>query len=109
MRMQDSQATDPVPQSLHAQQLERGFPWLRFEPTLEQEFRQRHRSESLPQLRRNLWIAAAFMAGFSLLTHLILDAGVIRAAAGIRYLLLIPILAIGLFLTHSKPYQRFYP
>ena len=112
MRMQDSQsnpASDASSQSLPAQQLERGFPWLRFEPTLEQEFRQRYRTESLPQIRRNLWIAVAFMLGFSLLTRLILDTAVNRTATAIRFALLVPILVLGLFLAHSKAHQRFYP
>jgi diguanylate cyclase (GGDEF)-like protein len=110
--MQDSQAnsaSDTIPLSLHAQQLARGFPWLRFEPTLEQEFRQRYRSDSLPQIRRNLWIAVAFMLGFSVLTHWILDTAVDRAANIIRFALLVPILGLGLFLAYSRHYQRFYP
>jgi diguanylate cyclase (GGDEF)-like protein len=112
MRMQDSQAnpaSDSSPQSLHAQQLERGFPWLRFEPMLEQEFRQRYRAESLPQIRRSLWIAMAFIVGFSLVTHLILAVAVNRAVDVIHFALLVPILMLGLFLAHSKAYQRFYP
>jgi diguanylate cyclase (GGDEF)-like protein len=112
MRMQDSEAnpaSNPAPQSLHAQQLERGFPWLRFEPTLEQEFRQRYRADSLPQIRRNLWIAVVFMVGFALLAYLVLDTAINRTGDAVRFALLGPILVLGLFLAHSKAYQRFYP
>lgn len=55
----------PLPESAHAVQLKRGFPWLRFQPTLEAEFRQAFRAESLPSIRRNLWIAVVFVIGFS--------------------------------------------
>lgn len=109
--MQDSDAhpADLAAQSPHAQQLARGFPWLRFAPLLEQEFRQQFRAESLPQIRRNLWIAVAFMLGFSLLTHFILEAQVSRSVDTIRFALLFPILALGLCLAYSKRYQRFFP
>src|SRR5688572_16626243 len=45
------------PQSPHALQLQRGFPRLRFAPPLEAEFRAVHLAETLPQVRRNLWLA----------------------------------------------------
>jgi diguanylate cyclase (GGDEF)-like protein len=110
-RMQDQAKpeSDSIPQSLHAQQLARGFPWLRFEPTLEQEFRQRFRTDSLVLNRRNLWIAVAFMLGFSLLTHLILDAGVNRTVEAISFAILVPILGLGLAVTYSKRHQRWFP
>ena len=43
--------------SPYALQLEKDFSGLKFEPVLEQEFRQVFQTESLPQIRRNLWIA----------------------------------------------------
>jgi diguanylate cyclase (GGDEF)-like protein len=110
--MQDSQANPtsvPTPQSPHAQQLARGFPWLRFEPVLEQEFRQQFRDDSWPQIRLNLWIAVVFVAGISVLTHLILEVEVSRSIDKIRLAVLAPLLVLGLFLTYSKRYRRFYP
>src|SRR3954464_7568133 len=44
------------PQSPHALQLQRGFPRLRFTPQLETEFRAVHLADTLPQVRRNLWL-----------------------------------------------------
>ena len=100
--------SDPSAQSPHARQLARGFPWLRFEPALEEEFRQQHREDSWPQIRRNLWIALGFVLGISLLTHLVLNAQASRTIDAIRFALLAPILLLGLFLAYSKRYQRFY-
>ena len=50
------------PQSAHAVQLQRGFPRLTFAAPLEAEFREVHLAEILPQVRRNLWLAIAFVA-----------------------------------------------
>jgi diguanylate cyclase (GGDEF)-like protein len=96
-------------ESPHAQQLKRGFPRLRFDPPLEQEFRQVHQAEALPQIRRNLWLAIAFVAGFSALTHMVLDAGVSRVLDVIRLVMLAPILVIALAVVHSRLYQRWWP
>jgi diguanylate cyclase (GGDEF)-like protein len=112
MRMQDSEANpahDPISRSPHAEQLRRGFPWLRFEPILEEEFRERFRSESLPQIRRALWIAALFLVGLSVLTPSILDAQASRIVNVVRFVLLVPILGLGLFLAYSQRHQRLYP
>src|ERR1044071_8241172 len=102
--MQDSQANPKVsnPQSAHAQQLARGFPWLRFEPVLEQEFQQQFREDSWPQIRRNLWIAVLFVAAISVLTHMIMDTEVNRRVDNIRLAVLAPILVLGLLITYSK-------
>src|SRR5215207_9012982 len=61
------------PPSAHALQLQRGFPRLKFAAPLEAEFREVHLAETLPQIRRNLWLAIVFVVAFSALTHLVLD------------------------------------
>jgi diguanylate cyclase (GGDEF)-like protein len=96
-------------ESPHALQLERGFPRLRFEPPLEAEFRQVHRAETLPQLRRNLWLATAFVFGFSALTHMVLDPQVNRLLDLIRLAVFAPTLLAALVVVHSRMYDRFYP
>ncbi len=95
--------------SPHALQLERGFAGLRFDPPLEQEFRTVFRAESLPQIRRNLWIALVIVVGFSLMTHLVLEPAVNRLLDQIRLVMFVPILAFGLVLVRSGLYQRYYP
>lgn len=95
--------------SPYALQLERGFPGLRFEPLLEEEFRQVFQSESRPQIRRNLWIALVIVIGFSAMTHLVLEPAVNLLMNKIRLAMFAPILAIGLVLVRSGLYQRYYP
>jgi len=98
-----------LPGSAHAQQLERGFPWLTFTPPLEAEYREVSIMKSLLQVRRNLWIAAIFVVGISWLTHLVLSPDVNAQLDLIRVRLLAPVLAFGLFMAYSKWYRRLYP
>jgi diguanylate cyclase (GGDEF)-like protein len=110
MRVSDANKTVDAPaESAHALQLKRGFPRLKFEPALEEEFEQVHRAEALPQIRRNLWLAIAFVVGFSALTHLALDASVSRLLDLIRVATFAPILLIALAVVHSRLYHRLYP
>lgn len=97
------------PESPHGAQLKLGFPWLLFAPSLEAEFRRAFRAESLPSIRRNLWIAVAFVIGFSWLTHMVLEPNVNRLLDAIRFIVFTPPLVLGLVLVHSRWYERFYP
>ena len=97
------------PESPHAAQLRRGFPRLNFAAPLEREFRQVYYAESLPQVRRNLWLAVAFVVAFSGLAHFVLDPAVNRLMDLIRLVTLAPILLFALVVVHSGLYQRFYP
>src|ERR1044072_7470020 len=97
--------TDPTgapAQSPHALQLQRGFPRLRFTAPLEAEFREVHLAETLPQVRRNLWLAIAFVVAFSALTHLVLDPRVNRLLDLIRIAGFSPILVLGLDVVYSR-------
>lgn len=95
-------------ESPHAAQLKRGFPRLRFDPPLEAEFKQAYRAESLPQVRRNLWIALVFIAGFAALTHWVLDAQISRLLDTIRLATFVPIIGIALVVAHTPLYHRYY-
>jgi diguanylate cyclase (GGDEF)-like protein len=95
--------------SPYAIQLQRGFPGLKFGPPLEQQFRQVFRAESLPQIRRNLWIALVIVIGFSLMTHLVLGPAVNRQMDLIRLAMFGPILIFALTLVRSQLYHRIYP
>jgi diguanylate cyclase (GGDEF)-like protein len=97
------------PQSAHALQLQRGFPRLKFAAPLEAEFREVHLAETLPQVRRNLWLAIVFVIAFSALTHLVLDEPVNQLLDVIRVAMFAPILGIGLAVVYSPLYRRFYP
>jgi diguanylate cyclase (GGDEF)-like protein len=96
-------------ESPHALQLQRGFPRLRFEPALEEEFKQVHRTEALPQIRRNLWLGIAFLLVFSVLTHLVLAPSTSRQLDLIRVATFVPLLVVALVVVHSRWYRRLYP
>src|SRR5687768_11771710 len=92
-------------ESPHGAQLKRGFPWLRFARPLEAEFRHAFRAESLPAVRRNLWIAVVFVFGFSWMTHMVLETPINRLLDGIRFAVFTPVIVIGLGLAYSRWYQ----
>lgn len=105
----DSTSGGYPPESPHGAQLKRGFPWLRFAHPLEAEFRQAFLADSLPSVRRNLWIAIVFVVGFSWLTHRVLDAPVNRVLDTIRFIVFTPVVAFGLWLVYSRWYYRVFP
>jgi diguanylate cyclase (GGDEF)-like protein len=105
----DANTPEAAAESAHARQLRRGFPRLRFEAALEGEFREVYRTESLPQVRRNLWLAVAFVIGFSAVTHVVLEPQVNRSMNLIRLATLAPLLMFALVLVHSRLYRRLYP
>jgi diguanylate cyclase (GGDEF)-like protein len=96
-------------ESPHGVQLKRGFPWLRFARPLENEFRRAFGAESLPAVRRNLWIAVVFVFGFSWMTHMVLEIPVNRLLDAIRFAVFTPVIVVGLGLAYSRWYERFYP
>jgi diguanylate cyclase (GGDEF)-like protein len=111
-RMPEPAANTPAeapPESPYALQLRRGFPRLKFETSIEAEFRRAYRAESLPQIRRNLWLAIIFVVGLSAVTHVVLDADVNRLLDLIRLVTLAPVLAFAIVLVHSGLYHRVYP
>jgi diguanylate cyclase (GGDEF)-like protein len=102
-------SADAPPESPYALQLRRGFPRLKFEASLEAEFRRVYRAESLPQIRRNLWLAVFFVVGLSAVTHVVLNAETNQLLDLIRLVTLAPILLFAIVLVHSDLYHRLYP
>jgi diguanylate cyclase (GGDEF)-like protein len=96
-------------ESEYAAQLQRGFPWLRFSPQLEAEFRRTFREDCRPAVRRHLWFAIIFVIGFSLLTHMVLEPEVSRKLDTIRFSVFTPVIALGLLTVYSKGYARAFP
>lgn len=92
-----------------ATRLRRGFPSLKFDAALEREFRQAFRSESLPQIRRNLWLAFVFVVGFSLLTRVVIEPEVNRLMDLLRLAIFGPLLGIALLCVYSPRHQHLYP
>jgi len=97
-----------TPESPYAAQLARGFPWLRFEPSLEREFRQVHHGRVAVEVRRNLWLAVVFVTSFSALGY-VLGPPLHADGVGLMHLLpFLPFLAVVLVMVYT-PLYRFYP
>ncbi|MFO7303952.1 MAG: diguanylate cyclase [Gammaproteobacteria bacterium] len=97
------------PESPHALQLRRGFPRLRFEAPLEEEFRRAHRAETLPQVRRNLWLGIGFLLVFAVLTHFVLAPSTSIRLDLIRAATFAPVVVAMVVVVYSRWYDRFYP
>jgi diguanylate cyclase (GGDEF)-like protein len=98
----------PLFESPVAIQLRRGFPWLRFEPTLESEFRQSHREEIRGQLRIYMWLALALVVAFFVMGHMMLSRVPDIGMNALRFGVFLPIVIAGLIITYSRAYQRVF-
>lgn len=96
------------PESVYAQQLERGFRYLKFVPLLEQEFRQAYRRQVRRQLRINLWLAVVFVAAFSILSHTLIKSSDTLIITLIQVVVLAPLLLGALVIVHLPQYEQIY-
>lgn len=97
-------ATEVDFESHAAQQLRRGFPWLRFKQPLENEFRFAHRGQIRGQIRFNLWLGFALICAFFAISHFTLGRELNEGLDPVRVLSVVPALLIVLGAT----YTRFY-
>ena len=100
---QETLAASPV-----AEQLRRGFRWLRFGPGLESTYRQEQYRQSLLYLRVSLGIALAVMLAVILLRRLVLheeDSPLLDLA---RYAVMLPASALALTATFLRDGNRLY-
>jgi diguanylate cyclase (GGDEF)-like protein len=63
-RVTPDPGNEPAHRSGVAEQLQQGFPWLRFQPELEKAFRQEHHEQGLVQLRLNITLALGLVLAF---------------------------------------------
>jgi diguanylate cyclase (GGDEF)-like protein len=90
--------TDPVRSSPAAEQLQRGFPWLRFEGQLESQFRREQYEHGLVQLRLNIVLALGLVLAFIAMDRLVLAASA-GHVAWLRYAVILPSLVLCLAAT----------
>lgn len=94
-------------ESLTTQVQQRGFRWLKFPESLEQQFRDEHRASSHRLVRLSVLVAILTSTGFLLIDHL-----VIKAVNGtpnlVRFGLQFPVLAVCLLATSRRFYLRWY-
>lgn len=91
-----------------AAQLRKGFPWLCFDATLEQEFREAYRAQSRGSMQMNLWLALGLVVAFSAMGHLMLPHGRDGLVDLFRFGVFLPIVAAGLIVAHSPLYERWF-
>lgn len=92
-----------------ALQLRRGFPWLRFDAALEDEFRGAYRDQIQGQIRVNLWLALALIIAFSIMGHTVLRHGADFKLDLMRFGVFMPVVLAGLVVVYSAAYRRVFP
>jgi len=96
-------------ESAAARQLRAGFRSLRFERDLEREFRREHIKSRLPQIRKNLYLAAVLVLLFGFLNALVLGPGPHTALYVVQFGLLLPVVGCAIAIAHLKDARRYYP
>ncbi len=95
-----------LPDSPAAVQLRRRFPWLRFEPALEAQFRTATVSGRMGEIRVNIGIAFVLVLAFSFLDRLILEGEALLVVNRLERWIMMPLLVIGLAGTYSRVVER---
>jgi diguanylate cyclase (GGDEF)-like protein len=95
-----------LPDSPAAAQLRRGFPWLRFEPALEAQFRSATLSERMLEIRINIGIALILVLAFSFLDRLILEGEALATVNWIERMVMVPLLLLALVGTYLRAVER---
>jgi diguanylate cyclase (GGDEF)-like protein len=101
------QHVDPARSSPAAKQLERGFPWLRFEADLEDHYLREQHEQGLAQLRFNLVLALVLVLAFVSMDRRFLPDTLERVAL-LRYGLVLPSLGLCLIATFIPRGWRLY-
>jgi diguanylate cyclase (GGDEF)-like protein len=92
-----------------ARQLRAGYQWLRFERELEREFRREQAAQRLPQIRLNLYLAAALVLAFAGLNTLVLGSAVPASIWAVQFGVLLPAVGAAIFVTYLRNGRRIYP
>jgi diguanylate cyclase (GGDEF)-like protein len=92
-----------------ARQLRAGFQWLRFERELEREYRREQASQRLPQIRINLYLAAALIVAFGGLNTLVLGTSAPASIWAVQFGVLLPVALAAIAITHLPNGRRLYP
>lgn len=106
--MTQEQHPDPVHASPAAEQLARGFPWLRFEPHLENGFWRAQFDQGLLQLRVNLFLALALVVAFTIMDRTLVPAADTGRALQLAYVVVLAGLGACLAATFVRGAWRWY-
>lgn len=95
-------------ESLVARTLKRGFPFLRFDGSLEQEFREAHHEAWRPRVRVSTLLALLTVSGFAVMDHWLLGKGTQRVPDLVRFFVHLPIVLLCLVGTSQRFYRRYF-
>ena len=82
----------PVQGSPAAEQLARGYSWLRFDPALESAFWRGHFEQGVLQLRVNLLLALALLVAFTMMDRTLVPVSDPGRSAILAYAVVLPCL-----------------
>lgn len=94
--------------SAAARALEHGFPWLRFEPALEREYREANAQSVRARVRLAMLLALCTVVGFAILDHRLFGTPWRAPDDLVRFGIELPLMLLALWLVSSRHYGRFY-
>jgi diguanylate cyclase (GGDEF)-like protein len=94
--------------SLAAQQLRQGFPWLRFRAPLETEFRVAYREQIRGQMQVNLWLGVGLIAAIMLIERFAFTQELNDGLDPLRMTAIVPALLAVLIITYTRYYTRIF-
>ncbi|HUX74338.1 MAG TPA: diguanylate cyclase [Steroidobacteraceae bacterium] len=99
---------DDLPDLPHARQLQAGFHWLSFDPSLEREFRHSRLEETLVHVRANLCLAITIVIAFLAMDALVLGRDLNEIPSRLQLLVMVPLLLIVLAASFLPQRHRIY-
>jgi diguanylate cyclase (GGDEF)-like protein len=98
----------PPADSKVATTLAQGFKWLKFEPELEEQFREQHYREIQPRVRIAICLALVTVLGFALMDRWMLGLSPTSVQDKLRYTLHLPIVLMSIVLTGRNYFRKYY-
>ncbi|MEQ1581135.1 MAG: diguanylate cyclase [Steroidobacteraceae bacterium] len=109
MPVSESQPDSHSPlESPSAEQLRKGFNWLRFNEPLEKDFRESYRAQSRVAVQLNLWLCLSLVVTFALIARFILPEGPDRLVTTFSAGIFVPIVLLSLIGAYSPLYWRWH-
>src|SRR5687767_13308978 len=99
----------PQFESPAAWQLRKGFPWLRFNSSLEQEFRQSLQEQTRWSICAHLLLGTALVSCFILLDQLVLKRTAPEGLLWVRIGALAPLVICAIVVAKAALYRKIYP
>jgi len=99
---------EDLPDAPHARQLKTGFPWLKFTPDLESDFRRQFLDEHVQYLRINMVLGFLMLIAFSVTESVILGKGLNRVPNILHFIVMTPVALSLIALSFTEIGKRHY-